>query len=92
MATAQQGPAPRHQRTAVAADAVRQAFWVLTLGLIALYAFLVALGAFKPGDVAAVSVAIGVLVVLWVVHAWLQRRAVDTHDPRLRASRERRGF
>jgi hypothetical protein len=90
MATAQQGPQDHH-RSWVAADAVRHAFWVLTLGVIVLYAFLVALGAFAPGDVVAVSVVVAVLAVLWIVHAWLQRGSGE-RDPGLRAARERRGF
>jgi uncharacterized membrane protein YhaH (DUF805 family) len=72
---------------------VREAFWVIALGLIACYAFFVALGAFAPGDVVGVSVAIGVLVVLWLVHAWTEGHRRDAgRDPRLTAARERRGF
>ena len=72
---------------------VREAFWVIALGLIACYAFFVALGAYAPGDVAGVSIAVGVLVVLWVVHAWAEsHRRPDGRDPRLTAARERRGF
>jgi hypothetical protein len=59
---------------------VREAFWVLALGVIACYAFFLALGAYGPGDVLGVSVAVGVLVVLWIVHAWAQghRRAAGS--------------
>jgi hypothetical protein len=38
-------------------------------------------------------VAIGVLVVLWLVHAWAQSHGRGAgRDPRLTAARERRGF
>jgi hypothetical protein len=75
------------------ARAVREAFWVIALGLIACYAFFVALGAFAPGDVIGVTIAIGLLVVLWLAHAWAQgHRHEATRDPRLTAARERRGF
>jgi hypothetical protein len=53
----------------------------------------VLLGAWKAGDVVGVSIAVGVLVVLWLVHAWAQsHRRVEGRDPRLTAARERRGF
>ena len=75
------------------ARVVREAFWVIALGVIAAYAFFVLLGAWRPGDVVGVSVAVGVLVVLWIVHAWAQsHRRPEGRDPRLTAARERRGF
>jgi heme exporter protein D len=67
-------------------------FWALALGVIACYAFFVALGAFAPGDVAAVTIVVAVLAVLTVVHGVMARRAGAHHDPRLRGARERRGF
>ena len=44
---------------------MRDAFWVVALGVIAAYAFFVALGAFAPGDVAGLSIAVAILVGLW---------------------------
>jgi uncharacterized membrane protein YhaH (DUF805 family) len=87
-------PAPRpHRPLSDLARNVREAFWVIALGLIACYAFFVALGAFAPGDVIGVTVAIGALVVLWLVHARAQSHRHDAgRDPRLTAARERRGF
>jgi hypothetical protein len=88
-------PAPRRSSSPVASIArvVREAFWVIALGVIACYAFFVALGAWHPGDVVGVSIAVGVLVVLWIVHGWAQsHRRSEGRDPRLTAARERRGF
>jgi fatty acid desaturase len=86
-------PAPRPSSPLGAvANTVREAFWVIALGLIACYAFFVALGAIDPGDAAGVSIAVGVLVVLWVVHAWAESHRRGERDPRLTAARERRGF
>jgi len=80
-------------RVSALAEVVREAFWVICLGVIACYAFFVALGAFSPGDVAGVSIAVGVLVALWLAHSWAQRRGhAEDRDPRLRSARERRGF
>jgi tetrahydromethanopterin S-methyltransferase subunit C len=87
-------PAPRRPSPLTAiAIAVRQAFWVIAAGLIGCYGFFAALGAFSPGDVLGVTIAVGVLGLLWLVHAWSGRhRRVGEQDPRLRSARERRGF
>jgi membrane protein implicated in regulation of membrane protease activity len=87
-------PAPRSPSPlSNVARIVREAFWVIALGLIACYAFFVALGAYSPGDVAGVTIAVGVLVVLWLAHAWAEgHRRGERRDPRLTAARERRGF
>jgi membrane protein implicated in regulation of membrane protease activity len=87
-------PAPRRPSPlSTVANTVREAFWVIALGLIACYAFFVALGAIHPGDVLGVTIAVGVLVLLWIVHAWAQgHRRDEGRDARLTAARERRGF
>jgi membrane protein YdbS with pleckstrin-like domain len=87
-------PAPRRPSPPAAlAAAVRQAFWVIAAGLIGCYAFFVALGAYSPGDVVGVTIAVAVLALLWIVHAWAERhRHTAERDPALRAARERRGF
>ena len=72
---------------------VRQAFWVIALGLVAVYVFFLLLGAIKPGDVAALSIGVGILVALWLLRSWAwNRRHRDERDPRLAHARERRGF
>ena len=54
--------------------------------------FLLALGAYSPGEVVGLTIVMVVLFVLWVAHAaWVTRRA-DKRDPRAIAARERRGF
>lgn len=74
-------------------SSLRNLFWVLSLGVIAAYLFFFALGAFAVDEVVPLTVVVGVLVVLWAVHAVLQRRAADnTLDPSLMRARERRGF
>ncbi|HEY4098565.1 MAG TPA: hypothetical protein VGM33_23785 [Baekduia sp.] len=77
---------PEAGRTAV------DAFWVLAIGVIAAYAFFAALGAFSPGDVLGVTIAVGVLVALWIVRAVLGRGGPGDRDPRIVHDRERRGF
>jgi membrane protein implicated in regulation of membrane protease activity len=88
MSTVPQRPAGRRLAWL---EAVREFLWILALGVIAAYAFFLALGAFAPGDVLPLTLAIGVLVALWLVHAALARGA-GPQDPRLRHDRERRGF
>jgi steroid 5-alpha reductase family enzyme len=73
------------------------AFWIFALGVIAAYVFFAALGAFNPGDVLGVTVAVAVLAVLWIARSWatshahkMERR--HQRDPRIVHARERRGF
>jgi hypothetical protein len=75
------------------ARAISDGFWVIALGAIACYAFFVALGAIKPGQVAGVSIAVGVLFALWLLRSWSTAHlAARERDPRLAHARERRGF
>jgi len=68
------------------------AFFVLIIFAVALFAFFVALGALKPGQVVGLSVTIAVLAALWVAHAvWVSRHA-GARDPASIRARERRGF
>jgi fatty acid desaturase len=66
--------------------------WILVLAVIVLFAFFVALGAFKPGEVVGLTVAVGVLAVLWIAHAFWDSRHRDPHDRAIIRARERRGF
>jgi O-antigen/teichoic acid export membrane protein len=69
-----------------------ETFWILVLALVVLFAFFVALGAFSPGDVVGLTVAVAVLAVLWIAHAVWDSRHRDPHDRSLIRARERRGF
>jgi fatty acid desaturase len=69
-----------------------ETFWILVLALVVLFAFFLALGAFKPGEVVGVTVAVAVLAVLWVAHAVWDSRHRDPHDRAIVRARERRGF
>lgn len=72
---------------------LRNLFWVLSLGVIAAYMFFFALGAFSIDEALPLSIAVAALIVLWIVHAWLQKRHADgKRDPLLIRARERRGF
>ena len=71
---------------------MRESFWVLLISLVALFVFLLALGAYAPGEVLGLTIVMVVLCVIWAAHAtWVTRRA-DKRDPRAIAARERRGF
>jgi fatty acid desaturase len=69
-----------------------ETFWLLSLAVVVMFAFFVALGAFKPGEVAAVTVGVIVLAVLWVAHAVWSARHHRDRDPAAVRARERRGF
>ena len=73
-------------------ETMRETFWILALAVIALFAFFVALGAFSPGDVIGVTILVGLLCVLWILHAVLEGRRRDRRDPAVVRARERRGF
>jgi uncharacterized membrane protein YhaH (DUF805 family) len=67
-------------------------FWMLVLGVVALFAFFAALGAFEVTKAIGVTIAVVVLAVLWLGHAiWVSRHA-DGRNPTLIRDRERRGF
>jgi fatty acid desaturase len=72
--------------------AMSESFWVLAVSLVALFAFLLALGAYSPGEVVVLTIVMVGLFAAWVGHAmWVSRRSTD-RDPRAIAARERRGF
>ena len=73
-------------------ETMRETFWILALAVIALFAFFAALGAFSPSDVLWATILVGILCVLWIVHAILQDRHRDERDPAVVRARERRGF
>jgi hypothetical protein len=69
-----------------------ESFWVLLVCLVALFVFLLALGAYSPGEVVGLTLVMLALFLLWVGHAvWVSRRQTR-RDPRAIAARERRGF
>lgn len=69
-----------------------ETFWILVLAVIALFAFFVALGAFSPGEVVVLTVAVIALAILWILHAVWQSRHREGRDPAAVRARERRGF
>jgi len=69
-----------------------ESFWIVLVAIVALFVFLLALGAYSPGEVVTLTVVMIVLFLLWLGHAiWVSRRA-EKRDPRAVAARERRGF
>jgi membrane protein implicated in regulation of membrane protease activity len=73
-------------------SALADTFWILVLAVVALFAFFVALGAFRPADVAGLTIAMAALALLWVGHATWTSRHRRGRDPAAIRARERRGF
>jgi uncharacterized membrane protein YhaH (DUF805 family) len=69
-----------------------ETFWLLVLAVVAMFAFFLALGAFKPGEILGVTIAVVVLAALWIAHAMWVARHHDGRDPSAVRARERRGF
>jgi len=75
------------------ASFIRDAFWVLALGVVLAYAFFLVLGAIDVSEVVWPSIVVGVLALLWILRGVLLARHRDEDkDPRLVHARERRGF
>jgi membrane protein implicated in regulation of membrane protease activity len=71
---------------------LNQTFWVLVLGVICLFAFFLITGAISPTGAVGLSIAVLVLVVLWLGHAMWQARHRTGRDEAAVRARERRGF
>ena len=69
-----------------------ETFWLFVLGVICLFAFFVIMGAFSPGQVIGLSIAMLVLAALWLGHAMWESRHRSGRDPATIRARERRGF
>ena len=67
-------------------------FWLLVLGVVVMFAFFAALGAFELGDAIGVTIAVVALAALWLAQAvWVARHHTG-RDPASVRARERRGF
>jgi membrane protein implicated in regulation of membrane protease activity len=82
----------QHRSVAVARFATAAVMLTL-LGVAALYAFLVVLGAVAPGKAVIASVVVAAIAAVWVARGVLHRNDRSRQqDVRLLAARERRGF
>jgi hypothetical protein len=80
---------PRAQRILAV---LSETFWLLIIGVVAMFVFFVALGAFRPTQVLGLTIAVCVLAALWVAHAAWAARHHAGRDPASVRARERRGF
>lgn len=71
---------------------ISDTFWVLVLGVVALFAFFAALGAFEVGEAVWLTAIVVILAALWLTHAMWVSRHSDGRDPASIRARERRGF
>ena len=73
-------------------ETMSDTFWILVLSVIVLFAFFVALGAFKPGEVVGLTLGVCALAIAWTAHAAWASRHRDGRAPAAIRNRERRGF
>ena len=63
-----------------------ESFWILLVAVVALFVFLLALGAYSPGEVVTLTIVMVVLFIAWVGHAIVglapRRRARPARDRR----------
>ena len=60
-----------------------ESFWILLVAIVALFVFLLALGAYSPGEVITLTIVMVVLFLLWVGHAvWRLAQGASGRDPR----------
>ena len=69
-----------------------ETFWLLVLGVVVMFAFFAALGAFEVGEAIGITIAVVILAVLWLAHAMWVSRHSDGRNPSAVRARERRGF
>ena len=73
-------------------ETMSDTFWILVLSVVVLFAFFVALGAFKPGEVLWLTLGVCALALAWSAHAAWESRHRDGRAPAAVRNRERRGF
>ena len=83
---------PQPERLSASTRAVREAFWVAVIGIVAMFVFFLLLGAVTPASAVAATLVVAGLALAYAWHAWHVGRHVDTRDPRMVRARERRGF
>ena len=83
---------PNTERLSESTRTAREAFWLTIICGVAVYAFFMVIGSVSPSASAVATLVAGVLLVLYVVHAWYASRHMDSRDPRVIRARERRGF
>ena len=79
-------------RSARMRSTMSDTFWILVLSIVVLFAFFIALGAFSPGEVVWLTLAVLGLALLWAAHAVWDARHRTGRDPATIRNRERRGF
>jgi hypothetical protein len=70
-------------------------FWAICVGVVGLYLFFLALGAYSVGELVVVTIVVGVLMVLLFIHFARVRRHIEDDlefRRKVNAFRETRGF
>lgn len=83
---------PHPDRLADSTRVVREAFWLAAICFVAMYAFFMVIGSISPSAASVATLVAGLLLVAYVVHAFIASRNADSRDPRMIRARERRGF
>jgi hypothetical protein len=83
---------PHPARLSESTRTLREAFWVASISIVAMFAFFMVIGAVTPANAAVATAVAAVLLVAYLWHTWYEGRAEAKRDPRMVQARERRGF
>ena len=83
---------PHPDRLAESTRTVREAFWLAVICVVAMFAFFMVIGSISPSAASFATLVAGLLLVAYVVHAYVASRHTNSRDPRAIRARERRGF
>jgi hypothetical protein len=86
------GPPRRYEDRYARFRQVAAALIAFSGGLAIMFLFFAAIGAVDLGEAVGLVIAVAVLALIWLVGAWLRRRAGESTERVTRADRERRGF
>jgi uncharacterized membrane protein YhaH (DUF805 family) len=83
---------PHPGRLSESTRTIREAFWVASICIVAMFAFFMVIGSVSPANAAVATIVVGGLAAAYMWHAWHAGRTAEARDPRVVKARERRGF
>jgi Ca2+/Na+ antiporter len=83
---------PHPARLSESTRTIREAFWVASICIVAMFAFFMVIGSVSPANAAVATIVVAALAAAYLWHTWYAGRTDEKRDPRVVQARERRGF